>query len=108
MVEVDVVGRAAHLPLECRGVVKGDVHLVSSKLVLVHIHGVLSSVHHLLPALPQHLAADVQVDVLLPLDYIPRRCNPDRVGVVDCVVVLLFNNAIQNRELCFSHILSQF
>lgn len=94
MVEVDVVGGAAHLLLEGWGIVEGDVHVVSSKLELVHLHGVLSSVHHLLPALPQHFAADVQVDVLFPLDYVSGGRNPDRVGVVDGIIVLLFNEAI--------------
>lgn len=89
LVQVHIVGVTVHGVLEGGGRVEGDVHVEVAILDLLELDGVIGDVHAVHPGVLQHLAAHVDVQVLLPLDDPTGNNCTEEVGVDDGVVVHL-------------------
>lgn len=93
LVQIHVVWAAGHWIQEGGGCIEGNVHIKIAILDFLDLDRIVSDVHGVDPGVLQHLAADVDVQVLSPFDDAVRNCRFEEVGVVDGLIVSLFGSA---------------
>jgi hypothetical protein len=68
LVQIHVVWAAGHWKQEGGGCVEGNVYVEIAILNFLDLHCVVGDVHGVDPGVLQHLAADVDIQVLSPFD----------------------------------------
>lgn len=99
LVQIHVVWAAGHWIQEGGGCIKGDVHIEIAILDFLDLDGVVGDVDGVDPGVLKHLAAHMDVEVLLPLDDAIRNRCFEEVGVVDGLVVSLVEGSRTGQSL---------
>lgn len=108
LTQVNVVWEDTHWHQEGRGAVECQAHVVSAILGFTDFGDVIGNVHCLHPGVLEHLAVDVEVKVIFPLDEETRSGHFYHVGVGDCFVVALFDTLDEHKIITRSHVHSVY
>lgn len=108
LTQINVVWEDTHWHQEGRGAVECQAQVISAILGFADIGDVIGNVHCLHPGVLEHLAVDVEVKVIFPLDEVTRSRHFYHVGVGDRFIVALFDTLDEYKIIARSQVHSVY